>query len=182
MATDLGRVLAGVMGDDEFARVMERFARTFAEYRDRLPSIPHAYSRTRLAIVPEYEIVAMSWAPQSISPIHDHGVSRCWVLMLYGTLDVRNFECDPSVAGNVSIREAEHLQLRAGDIDGRLGPTELHRVVNPSKSHSAYSLQLYSRPLTTYSVVDLHSGQRRAVSATCELDLTLESGFTTTRR
>ncbi len=174
MSADLARVLAGVMGDGEFSRAMERLARAFPAYRGRLPSIPRAYSRTRLVIAPEYEIVAMNWAPQSISPVHDHGASRCWVLMLDGTLDVQNFECDPAAPERfATIREAEHLQLRVGDIDHRLGPAELHRVGNPSRSQSAFSLQLYARPLATYSVFDVHSGQRRTAAATCELDLTL---------
>jgi predicted metal-dependent enzyme (double-stranded beta helix superfamily) len=174
MSADLARVLAGVMGDGEFSRAMERLALSFADYRDRLPSIPHAYSRTRLAIAPEYEIVAMNWAPQSISPVHDHGASRCWVLMLDGTLDVQNFACDPVAAASVAtIRETERLELHPGDIDHRLGPAELHRVRNPSRSQNAFSLQLYARPLTTYSVFDVHSGQRRIATAACELDLAL---------
>ena len=174
MLTDLARVLADVMGDGEFSRAMERLARVFPAYRDRLPSVPRAYSRTRLAIAPEYEIVAMNWAPQSISPVHDHGASRCWVLMLDGMLDVQNFVCDPDAPVSVAtIRETERLKLHPGDIDHRLGPAELHRVCNPSRAQSAFSLQLYARPLATYSVFDVHSGQRRIATATCELDLTL---------
>jgi predicted metal-dependent enzyme (double-stranded beta helix superfamily) len=176
MSTDFARALGDVMGDGEFARAMERFARSFADYRERLPLIPHAYSRTRLAIAPEYEIVAMNWAPESISPVHDHGASRCWVLMLDGALDVQNFACDPVAAASpATIRETERLELRPGDIDHRLGPNELHRVRNPSRLQSAFSLQLYARPLSTYSVFDVHSGQRRIATATCELDLTLRS-------
>jgi hypothetical protein len=174
MPAGLERVLADVMGDGEFSRAMERFARTFTEYRERLPLVPHAYSRTRLATTAEYEIVAMNWAPRSISPIHDHGTSRCWVLMLEGSLDVQNFACDPAdlASGLAAIRETERLQLRPGDIDHRLAPTELHRVHNPSASQNAFSLQLYARPLTTYSIVDARSHARRIVTATCELDLT----------
>jgi predicted metal-dependent enzyme (double-stranded beta helix superfamily) len=172
--SDFARVLVEFMGDGEFARAMARFARSFADYRDRLPTIPHAYSRTRLAIAPEYEVVAMNWAPESISPVHDHGESRCWVLMLDGALDVQNFGCDPAAAASLaSIPETERLELRRGDIDHRLGPNELHRVRNPSRAQSAFSLQLYAHPLTTYSVFDVHAGQRRIVTATCELDLTI---------
>ena len=174
MAAGFARVLADVMGDGEFSCAMERFANTFAEYRARLPLVPRAYSRTRLAITPEYEIVAMNWAALSVSPIHDHGASRCWVLMLEGTLDVQNYTCDTAEldAEVVRLREAERLDLRAGDVDHRLAPTELHLVRNPSASDSAFSLQLYARPLGTYSIVDARSSRRRLVSAVCELDLT----------
>jgi hypothetical protein len=177
MPTELLRALAGVIGDEEFARAMERFALSFPSYGDRLPTIAHAYSRTRLAIVPQYEIVAMKWSPKSTSPIHDHGASRCWVLMLDGELSVQNFVCNPDapLSDPVALRQTEHLALRRGHIDHRLGPSELHRVHNPSDSQSAYSLQLYARPLTTYSIVDLHSGQRRMAKATYDLDLTRDT-------
>lgn len=173
MSADVGRALADVMGDAEFALAMERFAGTFATYRDRLPFVPRAYSRTRLALATDYEIVAMKWSPLSVSPIHDHGASRCWVYMLEGELDVQNYECDAADVGNdvVCLRETERLGLRAGDLDYRLAPTELHLVRNPSASHSAYSLQLYARPLGTYAVVDAASRRRRTVTAVCELDL-----------
>jgi len=173
MPAELARVLADVMGDGEFSREMLRFANAFAAYRGRLPPVPRAYTRTRLAIAPEYEIVAMNWAPLSVSPIHDHGPSRCWVLMLEGTLDVQNYVCDAGEldAGVVRLREAERLDLRAGDVDHRLAPTELHLVRNPSATDHAFSLQLYARPLGTYSVVDARSMRRRLVTAVCELDL-----------
>ena len=173
MSAGFARVLADVMGDGEFSRAMERFANAFAQYRERMPFVPRAYSRTRLALAPGYEIVAMQWSPLSASPIHDHGASRCWVFMLEGALSVQNYECDAAEldSDTVRLRETEHLDLRAGDLDHRLAPTELHLVRNPSASESAYSLQLYAAPLATYRVVDSHSSQCRLVTAVCELDL-----------
>lgn len=176
MPAELAHVLADVMGDGEFSREMTRFAKAFAAYRERLPVVPRAYSRTRLAIAPEYEIVAMNWAPLSVSPIHDHGTSRCWVLMLEGALDVQNYACDPDEinADVVRLRESERMGLRAGDVDHRLAPTELHLVRNPSATDSAFSLQLYARPLGTYSVVDARSFRRRLIIPVLELDLSNE--------
>ena len=171
MKTSLSRALAEIMGDEEFAGTMESLALRFAEYRERLPLIPYAYSRTRLHLAPHYEIVVMQWAPGSTSAIHDHGRSRCWVLMLAGTLEVENFVHDGDLESDVVVlKPAERLVLRDGDIDHRLGPHELHRVNNTS-SESAYSLQLYSEPIATYSIVDEHSQKRRVVTAICDLDL-----------
>lgn len=171
MASDLTQTLAGVMGE-EFATAMRRFADAFASYRELLPRIPHAYSRTRLAATPAYEVVAMNWAPQSVSPIHDHGASRCWVLMLEGSLDVENFSCaDPARRGPAELIPAERLTLRPGDLDHRLGPSELHRVTNPDDERYAYSLQLYAAPLSTYSIVDAATKTRRIVTAAFDLHL-----------
>lgn len=171
MTPDFTEALAAVMGE-EFAAAMRRFAGGFATYRKRLPRIPYAYSRTRLAATPSYEVVAMNWAPKSVSPIHDHGASRCWVLMLEGTLGVENFSCaDPSTDGPVELVEADRLVLRTGDLDHRLGPSELHRVTNPDDEAYAYSLQVYAAPLSTYSIVDARTKTRRIVTAACDLEL-----------
>lgn len=163
--------LARALSNDEFLNSMERCAQTFATYRDRLPLIPYAYTRTQLLREPHYEIVVMRWSPGSISPIHDHGNSDCWVLMMEGTLEVENFDRDDDGGDSlVSLRETGHIELALGDVDHRGGPRELHRVRNAS-DQTAYSLQLYREPIHTYTVVDAHSRQSRIVTATCDLEL-----------
>jgi predicted metal-dependent enzyme (double-stranded beta helix superfamily) len=163
--------LAESMGDDEFVAAMERFTQNFLSYRDLLPLIPYAYTRTRLLLRPKYEVVVMRWSPGSTSPIHDHGNSRCWVLMLEGALEVENYERDAVDDSDVvTLRETGRIALRAGDVDFRGGHTELHRVHNTS-SDMAYSLQLYNEPIEQYSVVDAHSRQSRIVTAMCDLEL-----------
>jgi cysteine dioxygenase len=152
---------------------MERAARAFSRYRAQLPVIPLAYTRTRLMETPHFEIVAMHWAAGSVSPIHDHGDSRCWVLMLEGALDVENFERDDDASTNrCAMHSTGSMVLRADDIDFRYGPRELHRVLNTG-AHSAYSLQLYAAPISTYNVFEEHTLAGRVVAATCDLHLDL---------
>ena len=162
------------MGNHEFTAAMERAALAFSRYRPLLPSIPYAYTRTHLIETPQYEIVAMQWAAGSVSPIHDHGDSRCWVLLLEGTLDVHNFERQDDGSGEVCMRDTGALTLKTGDLDARYGPAELHRVVN-SGSESAFSLQLYAYPIVSYNVFDEHARTSRTVAAVCDLRLDLET-------
>lgn len=163
--------LAQAMDDDEFLNAMRRYAQCFADYRDRLPLIPYAYTRTQLLRMPRYEIVVMRWSPGSISPIHDHGSSDCWVLMMEGALEVENFDRDDDGSGPVvELRPADKISLGLGDVDHRGGPRELHRVRNATED-MAYTLQLYSEPIHSYTVVDAHSRQSRIVTATCDLEL-----------
>jgi predicted metal-dependent enzyme (double-stranded beta helix superfamily) len=158
------------MGDDEFVAAMERYVQSFPSYRERLPLIPYAYTRTRLLRKPRYEVVVMRWSPGSTSPIHDHGNSRCWVLMLEGALQVENYERDDDAGELVTLRPTGRIALGPGDIDYRGGNTELHRVHNVS-NEMAYSLQLYSEPIERYAVVDAHSRQSRIVTASYDLEL-----------
>jgi cysteine dioxygenase len=170
-----GERLTHALGDPEYVSAMERAADAFPRYRAQLPVIPYAYTRTRLFETPHFEIVAMLWSAGSVSPIHDHGASRCWVMMLEGGLDVENFEREDDGSGLVvAMRSAGTLVLQAGDLDYRYGPRELHRVVN-SGAESAYSLQIYAAPISTYNVFDEHTRSSRVVTATCDLHLDLDA-------
>lgn len=173
MTTDLRAMLDRALGNPEFAAAMEQAAIAFPAYRSRLPMIPYAYTRTRLALMPEYEVIAMQWAPGAVSPIHDHGASRCWVLMLEGELDIENFERENAQGEPlVHLRAGERGALRPGDIDVRNGPRELHRVHNLGET-GAFSLQLYAPAISAYSIIDEHSHQSRLVSAICDLTVDL---------
>jgi cysteine dioxygenase len=164
------RVLAASFANDDYLRAMQRFAADFSQYRARLPHIPYSYTRTCLYATPQYEIVAMHWSPGSTSPVHDHGLSRCWVLMLEGALDVENFVRSNAAADEVALEATSALVLQSGDVDHRFGPLELHRVHN-SHAQAAYSLQLYAGPITSYTIVDPHTNKSRIATATFDLDL-----------
>lgn len=171
---DLNRSLSLVLEDEEMRTHMERCAHAFEGYRERLPAIPYAYSRTLLVGRPHFELVIMQWSPGSVSPIHDHGDSRCWVLMMAGELEVQNFERTCAIGVSpVSLRDTGSLTLKVGDVDHRLTPLELHRVRNTG-SVPAYSLQLYAQPITNYSIVDAHTGESRVVTATHDMFIELD--------
>jgi hypothetical protein len=170
-----GELLTRALGNPEYVSAMQRAALAFSRYRSQLPVIPYAYTRTRLIERPHFEVVVMQWAAGSVSPIHDHGASRCWVLILEGTLEVENFErAIGAAATEVSMRRNGTLTLKADDLDSRYGPTELHRVVNAG-SESAYSLQLYADPISTYNVFDEHTLTSRIVTAACDLHIDLDT-------
>jgi predicted metal-dependent enzyme (double-stranded beta helix superfamily) len=167
-ASSIDRLLDAT-ASERFASVLHAGWRRFQEYRDQLPLIPYAYTRTRLLHAPDFEIIAMQWAPLSQSPIHDHGTSRCWVIVLEGELEVENFERDASGI----VTPTDRATQPAGTIDHRLGPSELHRVRN-NASVSAYTLQLYAAPLSTYAIFDEHKQTDRIVTAICDNELPLD--------
>jgi len=174
VTSGLLQTLSRAIGTDEFVTALERSAREFPEYRAQLPTIPYAYTRTRLIDAPHFEVVAMLWSPGSVSPIHDHGLSQCWVLMMEGALEVDNFEREGDPADTpVLLRETGRLTLTPGDLDHRLVPREMHRVSNKSKE-PAYSLQLYAHPISEYRIVDEHTLTSRLVSAVTDLQLLLD--------
>ena len=153
MTESFERELAATMHEPSFADAMRRGVFAFDRYRVTMPHIPRAYSRTLLARTDEYELVSIHWAPGCVSAIHDHGASRCWVVLLEGTLEIDNFDRLDDGAEIARIHHASSATMRQGQLDHRLNWRELHRVRNTARA-SAYSLQLYAAPLTQYTIVN----------------------------
>lgn len=126
----------------------------FERYRAAMPLIPGSYARTLLRKTGDFELVAMQWAAGAQSPIHDHGDSRCWVVVLEGVLDVDNYErLDDGLSPHARIAPASQMRLAPQQLDHRFDWRELHRVRNATPQ-SVYSLQLYAGPQTEYTVID----------------------------
>ncbi|MDE2481509.1 MAG: cysteine dioxygenase family protein [bacterium] len=152
--TDISeRTLADVIGIPHFVAAMQRGMARFADYRALMPNVARAYTRTLLEKRDDYELVAMLWAPASRSPIHDHGDSRCWVVVLEGAIDVDNYERLDDDERTPNLRPTSNERVARGSIDHRLNDRELHRVQNRTDA-PAFSLQLYASPLGEYTIAD----------------------------
>lgn len=142
----------------EFISALREGRERFAQYRSSVPFIERSYSRTCLMRNDAFELVAMQWAPGSLSPIHDHGDSRCWVVILEGALDIDNYDRLDDLSGpHADVKHASSMHLTAGQLDHRYNRRELHKVRNTGEQ-STYSLQLYAAPLTHYITVDESTG------------------------
>ena len=164
MIDSLETRLHSVMDDGAMVHAMLRGIDAFDRYRTQLPVKTDGYTRTLLYKTSGFELVAMLWSPKSVSPIHDHGESRCWVVVMEGMLDVENYDRRDEREMNAEIVHASSMTVNRGELDHRLSWRELHRVRNTGTA-GAYSLQLYAPSLTTYTVVQEESGICRTVPA-----------------
>lgn len=158
MIVSLDEQLEREVKDAEFIAALRLGRERFGEYRGAIPRIERSYTRTRLMRSDRFELVAMQWASGALSPIHDHGTSRCWVVILEGALEIDNYERLDDLSGPRAILEhVSSTHVNAGQLDHRYGQRELHKVRNAG-AESTYSLQLYAAPLTHYTTVDESTG------------------------
>lgn len=158
MIVSLDEQLEREVKDAEFIAALRLGRERFAEYRAAIPHIERSYTRTRLMRSDRFELVAMQWASGALSPIHDHGASRCWVVVLEGALDIDNYERSDDLAGpRAAIKHVSSTHVSLGQLDHRYGERELHKVRNTG-AESTYSLQLYAAPLTHYTTIDEDTG------------------------
>ena len=147
-----------------FATALRSAVAQFDSFRALMPGIPTTYSRMLLYKCEDFELVAMRWEPGSRTPIHDHGDSRCWVVMLEGAFHVDSYNRTDEGGDHATLEHTSSERVERGDLDYRLGWRELHRVMN-NDSVAAYSVQLYAAPIVDYVIVDDATGIVQRVPA-----------------
>jgi predicted metal-dependent enzyme (double-stranded beta helix superfamily) len=151
------RQLEAATAKDEHIAALKAGIEAFSTFREYMPQISSSYSRTLLHKNDDFEMVAMRWEPGATTPIHDHGSSNCWVVLLEGAFDVDNFFRSDDNAEIAKLEQTASTHVRRGDLDHRLGWRELHRVTN-NEAVPAFSIQVYFGPIHDYVVIDEHTG------------------------
>lgn len=173
MIDTIERQLEAATAKDEHIAALRAGIEAFATFRGVMPPVPSSYSRTLLHKNDEFEMVAMRWEPGATTPIHDHGSSNCWVVLLEGAFDVDNFERTDDNAEVAKLKQTVSTHVRRGDLDYRLGWRELHRVTN-NEVEPAFSIQVYFGPIHEYVVIDEHTGIVRKAHAQYDAVFDLE--------
>ncbi len=130
---------------DDLAQALKKF-RSFT-----LPAgIPSAEAGERKRILVErtgeWELLLMIWGPRTITPIHDHNDSRCWMRLLAGKLKEEIYSGESPQL----LTENHFTDNGSLFIEDERG---FHRLRNDNESVSV-SLHLYTKPLITSRFFD----------------------------
>ena len=92
-----------------------------------------------------YEMLVLTWLPGQYTPIHDHAGQRCWMRMLAGSLEFKNYyPIDRKNPELIEKGKPERHETGGGIyIDDSMG---VHSIKN-SSSKPAISLHVYSSPI-----------------------------------
>jgi len=120
-----------------------------AEHLHAIAAPLKGYTRTLLHRTPDFELLALCWAPGAASAIHDHGESRCSVHVARGLLLADNYQ----VREDGSLQHDETLVLHSGAFDHRAEGRDVHRM-RAIESSPAISLHLYRGPIDACRVYE----------------------------
>jgi cysteine dioxygenase len=138
---------------DDMARMLTQASA--ASLERPLVTRPDGYTRTCAYDDERFEVLLLNWARGAASSIHDHGGQHCWLVVLEGELRIDDYvrvdSCD--VPGYALVEPRGSRTMKAGGLDLRSGPFDIHRVAQ-SGSAGAVSLHVYSRPLRDFLVYD----------------------------
>lgn len=112
------------------------------------------YSRTLLHRCEQFEILVLHWPAGSVSSIHDHGGSLCWLAVAQGSIGVENFvrRDSGSAPGFARIDFDGREMLAQGAVDYRQDDVHLHRCI--AGEEPAVSLHVYARPIDRFYTFD----------------------------
>jgi hypothetical protein len=111
------------------------------------------------------------WDAGQVSGVHDHGGAMGWTVMLQGALTSWGYEAvqdDEPVASGAKVFtlsdgrrlvESPPCRCAVGECAEFDAPNAIHRVGNVDPSgERAISLNVYSPPISRYTLFDLDSG------------------------
>jgi predicted metal-dependent enzyme (double-stranded beta helix superfamily) len=109
------------------------------------------YARRELYACPERgtTIVAMTWAPDQGTPIHDHCGLWCVEGVWQGQLEITRYELEEQDGERFRFTRYETLTAGTGSAGSLLPPHEYHTIRNPSKDRIAISLHVYQKAMGT---------------------------------
>jgi predicted metal-dependent enzyme (double-stranded beta helix superfamily) len=109
------------------------------------------YARRELYACPERgtTIVAMTWAPDQGTPIHDHCGLWCVEGVWQGQLEITRYELEEQDGERFRFTRYETLTAGTGSAGSLLPPHEYHTIRNPAKDRIAISLHVYQKAMGT---------------------------------
>ncbi|HXU71444.1 MAG TPA: cysteine dioxygenase family protein [Polyangia bacterium] len=121
-----------------------------------LPLPRHGYARTLLHRCDAFELLLLTWAEGSRSPIHDHAEQDCWLVPLAGAFDLDDYAILDEDDAAARLLPLRRRQLGPGALDHRDEHEAVHAVA-PATPH-AVSLHLYARPIDRCRIFDRRRG------------------------
>ena len=113
------------------------------------------YARRELYRSPDhgYSIVAMTWAPDQGTPIHDHCGLWCVESVWQGELEITQYELlDSKEDTSFQFRKCPCLNACTGSAGRLIPPHEYHTIHNRDANAPAISLHIYEKPMMQSAV------------------------------
>jgi len=111
-----------------------------------------------------FNLILMCWPEGSVSPVHDHANSHCFVRILDGTAKEIRYHWPEDVHtpenALVEMGETTYPEGNTTYMSDELG---LHKVMNASHTNKLCSMHLYSPPFAECSIFDARTSKRTKV-------------------
>ena len=120
------------------------------------------YARREIYRCPttQYSVVAMTWAPDQGTPVHDHSGLWCVESVWQGELEIAQYELLEQDGDNYRFRKEPCLNACTGSAGRLIPPHEYHTIHNRNAAESAISLHIYEKPMLRSAVFEPVNGTR----------------------
>jgi predicted metal-dependent enzyme (double-stranded beta helix superfamily) len=158
--------LHGADGTAEVAEWLRACTPSIADLPQAKLPADRMYSRTLLHRSESFEILAIQWAPNCVSAIHDHGGARCWLAVASGEMRVENYlrTDGGDVPGYAAVSLEGREALGVGGVDFRNDDVHLHRCI--SGDGATVTLHVYAKPIDRFRIFDERARSCAEIAAT----------------
>lgn len=117
-------------------------------------TLPDRYARRLLHRDAErgYSMVAMTWGPCQMTPIHDHAGMWCVEGVCAGMIDVLQYELTDQDRDRFCFESRNSYMAGVGSAGCLIPPYEYHQIANPCDRNPAVSLHIYGGDMTRCQV------------------------------
>merc|ERR1712059_225203 len=112
-------------------------------------------------------VILMCWPEGSVSPIHDHANSHCFLRVLDGgAKEIRYHWPEDGTSASGSLVEKSEAVYPAGETAYMSDELGLHRIENVSHTSKLCSLHIYSPPFSDCNIFDSRTAKKTNVPMT----------------
>lgn len=95
----------------------------------------------------KFTIMAMTWAPNQATPIHDHNGLWCVEAVWHGQIEVVQYELTEDLGDRVHFEPRTTMRAGPGSAGSLIPPHEYHTIANPLPNQTAVTLHIYADAL-----------------------------------
>jgi cysteine dioxygenase len=117
-----------------------------------LPLPRRGYARTLVYRCDGFELLLLTWAAGSPSPIHDHAAQDCWFVPIAGLFELDDYTIGDDDGAVTELVPWRRRRVHAGALDHRDEREAVHAVT--PLTPVAVSLHVYARPIDSCRVFD----------------------------
>jgi len=134
--------------DGCYLEATQNFPAELSLFKDYLFFDQPKYTRNLVSCNDQYELMILCWEPGQETPIHDHGESEGYLLLLQGSLTEQIYHQNEKKTSLTLVKEQTLSSGEASVINESVG---YHKLANKSKER-VVSFHLYYKPIKKFFV------------------------------
>jgi len=136
------------------ANLLDNYGRHCTDWQQYQFFAPCKYARNLVEINDEFEAIVLCWDDNQESPIHNHTLQNCWLVVLEGSVEEIQYDMNEMSHKLIQTQSTTLVKGQSGYIRDDIA---LHKV--RSVNGKACTLHIYNKPIPYCNIYDPVTGE-----------------------